>query len=54
MVCRFEGNAMERLKFIVDSGLVSYDLYVGFLSQETGNKAYCEFFRELLNLPHDA
>ena len=47
----FEGNAMERLKSIVDSGLVSHDLYVGFLSQETGKAAYREFFRELLDLP---
>ena len=42
---------MERLKFIIDSGLVSYDMYVGFLSEESGKKAYSEFFRELLDLP---
>ena len=46
-----EGDAMERLKFIIDSGLVSYDMYVGFLSEESGKKAYSEFFRELLDLP---
>lgn len=47
----FEGNAVERLKFIVDSGFVSDDMYVGFLSRESGKKAYSEFFRELLDLP---
>ena len=36
----FDGNAAERLKFIVDSGLVSYDMYVGFLSEESGKEAY--------------
>lgn len=47
----FEGNAIERLKMIVDSGLVSHDMYIGFLSGNWGKKAYSEFFRELLDLP---
>ena len=47
----FEGDAVTRLMMIADSGLVSHDLYVGFLSQESGKKAYREFFRELLALP---
>ena len=46
----FEGDAVERLKLIVDSGLVSYDMYINFLSSESGKKAYQEFFHELLNL----
>ena len=47
----FEGDAVKRLMMIVDSGIVSHDLYIGFLSQESGKKAYREFFRELLALP---
>ena len=47
----FEGNAVKRLMMIVDSGIVSYDIYVGFLSKESGKKAYREFFSELLALP---
>ena len=47
----FEGNAVERLKIIVDSGFVSDDMYVGFLSNDAGKKAYSEFFRELIDLP---
>ena len=46
-----EGDAIARLNFIIDSGFVSYDMYVGFLSEESGKKAYSEFFRELLDLP---
>jgi len=46
-----EGNAMERLKLIVDSGIVSYDMYINFISTDSGKKAYREFFRELINLP---
>ena len=45
-----EGDAIERLKLTVDSGLVSYDMYVNFLDRESGKKAYREFFRELINL----
>ena len=47
----FEGNAAQRAKLIVDSGLVSFDMYVKFLAEESGKKAYREFFEELLNLP---
>lgn len=47
----FEGNAIERLRMIVESGLVSKDMYVNFLSEMSGKSAYREFFRELLNLP---
>ena len=47
----FEGDAVKRLMMIADSGLVSHDMYVGFLSEESGKKAYSEFFRELLALP---
>ena len=46
-----EGTAFERLKVIVDGGLVSYDMYVRFLADEPGKKAYREFFRELIELP---
>ena len=46
----FEGDAIERLKMIVESGLVSDDMYVGFLSDDYGKKAYREFFRELIDL----
>ena len=46
-----EGDAVNRLMMIADSGLASYDMYVGFLSDESGKKAYREFFRELLALP---
>ena len=47
----FEGDAIERIKMIVESGLVSQNMYVGFLSDEYGKKAYREFFRELIDLP---
>ena len=47
----FEGNAMERFKMIVESGFISQDTYVNFLSEKSGKKAYGDFFRELLNLP---
>ena len=46
-----EGGVVERLKFLVDSGIVSYDMYVGFLASDSGKKAYREFFRELVDLP---
>ena len=46
-----EGTAAERMMQIADSGIVSYDMYVDFLSADSGKKAYSEFFRELLNLP---
>ncbi len=46
-----EGNAMERLKLIVDSGIVSQDMYINFISTDYAKKAYREFFRELINLP---
>ena len=46
-----EGGVMERLNFVVDSGIVSYDMYVRFLSNDSGKKAYREFFRELIDLP---
>ena len=42
---------MTRLKFIVDSGFASYDMYINFLADDNGKKAYREFFRELLALP---
>ena len=48
---KLEGDAIERLKLTVDSGLVSYDMYVNFLSSDSGKKAYREFFQELLALP---
>lgn len=47
----FEGDAVQRLMNIVDSGIVSHDMYIGFLSEDSGKKAYREFFRELLALP---
>ena len=47
----FEGDAMTRLKMIVESGFASYDMYINFLSDDSGKKAYSEFFRELLDLP---
>ena len=48
----FAGNdVMSRLNAIVDSGFMSDDLYVRFLSDDSGKKAYREFFRELLDLP---
>ena len=47
----FDGDAIERLKVIIDSGLVSQDMYIGFLSDDYGKKAYREFFRELIDLP---
>ena len=46
-----EGDAMERLRLIVDSGILSQDMYVNFISTDYGKKAYREFFRELINLP---
>ena len=46
-----EGDAVERLKLIAESGFVDSNMYVNFLSEEAGQKAYCEFFRELLDLP---
>ncbi len=46
-----EGGVMERLNFVVDRGIVSYDMYVRFLSNDSGKKAYREFFRELIDLP---
>ena len=46
-----EGGVVERLKFLVDSGIVSYDMYVNFLANDSGKKAYREFFRELVDLP---
>lgn len=46
-----EGGVMERLNFVVDRGIVSYDMYVRFLSDDSGKKAYREFFKELLDLP---
>ena len=48
---KFEGNAFERLKLTVESGLAGYDLYINFLNSDYGKKAYREFFHELLNLP---
>ena len=45
------GDEKARLKFIVDSGFMSYDLYVMFLSDDWGKNAYREFFRELAALP---
>ena len=45
------GNGMERLKLIVESGFASYDMYINFLSSDSGKKAYREFFGELLALP---
>lgn len=47
----FEGNAIERLRLIVESGLMAQDMYVSFLSETSGKNAYREFFKELLNLP---
>lgn len=47
----FEGDAIQRLMYVVDSGLFSEDSYISFLSEESGKKAYREFFVELLNLP---
>ena len=46
----FEGDAVARLKYTVDSGIVSTNLYIEFLSDDAGKKAYREFFVELLNL----
>ena len=46
-----EGTAAERMMQIADSGLVSYDMYVNFLADDYGKKAYREFFGELLDLP---
>ena len=46
----FEGDAMTRLKMIVESGFASYDMYINFLADDNGKKAYREFFRELLAL----
>ena len=46
-----EGGVMERLNFVVDRGIVSYDMFVRFLSDDSGKKAYREFFKELLDLP---
>lgn len=48
-----EGTAAERMMQIADSGLVSYDMYVTFLSADTGKKAYSEFFHELLDLQEE-
>ena len=48
----FAGNdVMSRLNAIIESGFMSDDLYVRFLSDDSGKKAYREFFRELLDLP---
>lgn len=47
----FEGDAIQRLMYIADSGLFSENSYIDFLSEESGKKAYREFFVELLNLP---
>ncbi len=46
-----DGDATKRLMMIAESGILSHDMYVGFLSQESGKRAYREFFRELLALP---
>ena len=46
-----EGGVMERLNFVVEHGIASYDMYVKFLSDDSGKKAYREFFRELAGLP---
>lgn len=46
-----EGGVMERLNFVVERGIASYDMYVKFLSDDSGKKAYREFFRELADLP---
>lgn len=46
-----ESDPIKRMKLIVDSGFVDFNMYVNFLSDETGKKAYREFFRELLDLP---
>ena len=46
-----EGDAVQRLKTMIDTGIMSFDMYVNFLSEESGKKAYSEFFRELLDLP---
>ncbi len=45
------GDAMERMRTILDSGLISFDMYITFLSDDSGKKAYREFFHELLDLP---
>lgn len=45
------GDFMSRLNAIVESGFMSSDLYVRFLSDDSGKKAYREFFRELIDLP---
>ena len=46
-----EGDAVERLKLTVETGIVSFDMYINFLSEDSGKKAYHEFFHELLDLP---
>ena len=46
-----EGDAAQRLKAIVDSGFASYDMYINFLSADSGKEAYTGFFRELKDLP---
>ena len=46
-----EGDAVQRLKTMIDTGIMSFDMYVNFLSEDSGKKAYREFFHELLDLP---
>ena len=46
-----DGDAVERLKLVADTGVVSFDMYINFLSEDSGKKAYREFFHELLDLP---
>lgn len=50
-ISKIEGDRIDKFKFAVDNGFVSYDMYVNFLNGEAGKKAYREFFNELLNLP---
>ena len=46
-----ERDPFEILKITVNSGVISDNLYIDFLSGNFGKKAYSEFFKELLNLP---
>lgn len=46
-----EKDPFEILKITVNSGMISDNIYIDFLSGNFGKKAYSEFFKELLNLP---
>lgn len=44
-------NALERLRTTMKLGIVGDQMYINFLSHDTGKQGYAQMFRELLELP---